>query len=195
LWNDGQDTLPDLKLFEKICFLRKKDASSMAILVALCCLEEDGTQRTYTVLMEQRQLSQGCGGAIMTMELPTGIISDDGIIVIKGPANKTMKQPEQQCGIYIHSSELIDLTELDAAASSMASGIISPPSSSRNDRLFYVEKKVTVADLESMRDNKIDASVFREHDDERDDESSTLPVHIVPLKDAWRMSGDFKVMW
>ena len=108
---------------------------------------------------------------------------DDDTQTIKGTAVKEM---EEECGIVIDASELIDLSHL--AFSSHKVGSTGVPMSQggcdERMRLLYLEKSVTKAQLDQMRDRM---TGLRE-------EGEIITLRVVPYEDVWRVSADSKAI-
>jgi diketogulonate reductase-like aldo/keto reductase len=105
-------------------------------------------------------------------------------------AGIAVKEMEEECGIVVRPSDLVDLTEL-ACQEALQLGNIPmagiPPSPGGCDefvRYMYLEKKVTVAELDEMRGR---LQGLREH-------GEFITLKVVPMEDVWRVSGDAKAM-
>jgi ADP-sugar diphosphatase len=149
-----------------ICFLR---GNAVTILVALFC--EDGS--TYSLLVDQPRIPIG---QVSCLELPAGMIDDEKETI----AGIAIKELEEECGIHIQPRDLTDLTELAEFP-----GI--PPSPGGCDefcRFMYLEKKVTVKELEHMRGR---LAGLREH-------GEYITLRVVSFDDVWKASGDAKAM-
>mmetsp|Transcript_24908 Transcript_24908/g.37851 ORF Transcript_24908/g.37851 Transcript_24908/m.37851 type:complete len:282 (-) Transcript_24908:325-1170(-) len=158
-----------------IAFLR---GDAVGILVALCC--EDG--KVYTVLVEQPRVPLG---TVRCIELPAGMIDDND--TVKGIVIKELKE---ECGITVKKSELTELTKLayeDAYEKGHIPSLGMMPSPGGCDEmigLYYVEKKVTVTELNDMQ-GRLEGN--RE-------EGEHIQLHIVPYDDAWKYCGDSKLL-
>ena len=121
------------------------------------------------------------------LELPAGMIDDEGDNV-GGAAAREM---EEECGIKIKASELLDLTELgtkDAVAAGrlMFPGIApSPGGCDEFLRIMYLEKRVTKQQLERMK-GRLGGL---------EDEGEMIVLHVFPFQDIWKVSGDSNAMW
>jgi ADP-sugar diphosphatase len=107
---------------------------------------------------------------------------------IKGTASKEM---EEECGIKLRPSDLIDLTEL-ACQEAIEAGHLPcagiPPSPGGSDEFIqytYVERIVSKADLYRMRGR---LAGLREH-------GEYITLRVVPMEDMWKISGDSKAIW
>jgi len=150
------------KFIPGISFLR---GDSVGILLALCC--EDG--KKYTLLVEQPRVPTGDAGCL---EMPAGMI-DDG--TVKGAA---VKEIEEECGIKIVSSDLVDLSE---GGHKM---LPSPGGCDEAIGLYYCEKKVTVKELNDMQG--------RIHG--KSDEGEHIQLHVIPFEEGWKRTGDAKLL-
>jgi len=158
-----------------ICFLR---GNAVSILVALFC--EDG--HVYSLLTDQPRVPVGMASVL---ELPAGML-DHGSV--KGIA---VAELQEECGITVRGEEdFVDLTEL-ACREAVASGnlpiaALSPSGGACDEMLqyLYLEKKVTVAELEEMQGR---LHGLREH-------GEYITLTVVPWDDVWRISGDSKAM-
>mmetsp|Transcript_25151 Transcript_25151/g.28984 ORF Transcript_25151/g.28984 Transcript_25151/m.28984 type:complete len:308 (-) Transcript_25151:388-1311(-) len=149
------------KAIPGIAFLR---GNAVGILVALNC--EDGEK--YTLLVEQPRIPVG---DVTCLELPAGMIdaNDD----VKGQAVSEM---EEECMIKLKKSDLIALTETTML-----------PSAGGCDEgidLYYVERKVTVREMEDMQGRLTGNKEQGEH----------IKLHVVPFNTAWKLSGDAKLL-
>lgn len=110
---------------------------------------------------------------------------NDGIV------GTAAKEVEEECGIKLRPSELIDLTELGCKAALEARNIpcagVAPSPGGCDEflRYLYVERLVTKSDLEAMKGR---LSGLRE-------EGEYITLRVVPLQDLWRISADNKAMW
>jgi ADP-sugar diphosphatase len=163
-----------------ICFLR---GSAVSILVALFCrTEEDAkdenapsTTQCYTLLVEQARVPVG---GVATLELPAGMMDSNHAQTVAGLAVQEM---QEECGLHIQPSELHDLTELAGLSDGLAP---SPGGCDERIRYLYMEKIVTVAQLEQMRER---LTGLREH-------GEVLVLKVVPMDDVWKVSGDQKAI-
>jgi diketogulonate reductase-like aldo/keto reductase/8-oxo-dGTP pyrophosphatase MutT (NUDIX family) len=160
-----------------ICFLR---GNAVSIFVALHCIE---TGSVYSLLVDQPRIPIG---QVSCLEVPAGMMDDEKESV----AGIAVKEMEEECGIVVRPSDLTDLTEL-ACQEALQSGSIPmaaiPPSPGGCDefvRFMYLEKKVTVAELEEMRGR---LQGLREH-------GEYITLKVVPMEDVWKISGDAKAM-
>ncbi|CAB9513912.1 diketo-D-gluconic acid reductase [Seminavis robusta] len=157
-----------------ICLLR---GDAVAILVALFCTEDD---TVHSLLVEQPRIPIA---QVDCLELPAGMMDDD-TQTIKGMAVKEM---EEECGIVIEDpSELIDLSQLAFEGQKVgADGIpMSQGGCDERMRLLYLEKFVTKAELDQMRNR---TTGLRE-------EGEVITLRIVPYEDVWRVSADSKAI-
>jgi diketogulonate reductase-like aldo/keto reductase len=160
-----------------ICFLR---GNAVSIFVALHCIE---TGSVYSLLVDQPRIPIG---QVSCLEVPAGMMDDEKETV----AGIAVKEMEEECGIVVRPSDLTDLTEL-ACQEALQSGSIPmagiPPSPGGCDefvRCMYLEKKVTVTELEEMRGR---LQGLREH-------GEYITLKVVPMEDVWKISGDAKAM-
>lgn len=114
-----------------IVFMR---GGSVAILVVLRVLEEDGTLRTeeYTVLTEQPRVP---AGASAFLEIPAGMVDDEGDIT-----GVAVRELAEETGIAINRAELTML----------GTYYISPGGSDESITLYALERTVTSSDLEGL---------------------------------------------
>lgn len=188
-----------------ICFLR---GNAVSIFVSLFCEEEEEDvpeiyidtnnnnqtklstkteKRTneYCLLVEQPRVPIG---SVSVFEIPAGMIDDDNETV----AGIAVKEMEEECGIHVRASDLIDLTELafhETTAVQMGYLPICaiPPSPGGCDeflRYMYLEKKVTMNELNEMKGR---LAGLREH-------GEYITLSVVPKDDVWKVSGDAKAM-
>ena len=113
------------------------------------------------------------------LELPAGMIDSvaDGIL---GTAAKEM---EEECGIKVRASELIDLTEL--AYGTTHRGIA--PSAGGCDehiRYLYLERQVSSKQISEMKGK---LSGLREH-------GEFITLRVAFFDELWRC-GDSKALW
>lgn len=191
------------KLYEQalpgICFLR---GNGVSILVALCCNDEN---TTYSLLVDQPRyvndiffccvlckflkLTMTCSvpiGQASTLELPAGMLDGDG-----GVAGIAAQEMEEECGIVVRETELVDLTQL-ACQEAVDGGYIpfagvcpSPGGCDEFIRMMYLEKTVTRAELEAMKGR---LSGLRSH-------GEIITLQVVLFEDVWKVSADAKAMW
>jgi ADP-sugar diphosphatase len=108
-----------------------------------------------------------------------------------GIAGVAAKEMDEECGIKIRPSEMIDLSKLAFADQVRAKNLPCagiPPSPGGCDeyiRYMYYEKKVSMADLDQMRGR---LSGLR-------DEGEYITLRVVSINDMWRISADSKVIW
>jgi ADP-sugar diphosphatase len=101
-----------------------------------------------------------------------------------------VKEMQEECGISIRPSDLIDLTELalqDIVQNGRLPLAALAPSGGGCDefvRYMYLEKKVTTQQLADMKGR---LSGLRDH-------GEYITLSVVPLKDVWKVSGDTKAM-
>lgn len=93
---DGE-THHDRSRLQGICFLR---GNAVSIFVALYC--NDGT--VHSLLVDQPRIPIG---QVSCLELPAGMIDDEKETV----AGIAVKEMEEECGIVVRPSDLVDLTE------------------------------------------------------------------------------------
>ena len=159
-----------------ICFLR---GSAVSIFVALYC--EDGS--VHSLLVDQPRIPIG---QVSCLEVPAGMVDDETETV----AGIAVKEMEEECGIVVTPSQLVDLTALACQEAVQAghlpiAGI--PPSPGGCDefcRYLYLEKKVTVTELQDMRGR---LQGLRDH-------GEFITLRVVPIADVWKISSDAKAM-
>ncbi len=126
-------------------------------------------------------------GEVSCLELPAGMIDN----VNDSIAGTAAKEIEEECGIKLRPTDLTDLTEL-AYREAVEDGNIeqigiapSPGGCDEFIRYMYVERLVTMSELEEMRGR---LSGLR-------DEGEYITLRVVPLKDMWKVSADNKALW
>ena len=126
-------------LSDKIPGIALLRGNAVGVLVALQC--EDG--KVYTILVDEARIPIG---AVSCLELPAGMIDFEKDTIVGTAA----KELEQECGIRLKASELINLTDL-AFADAHEKGHLpylgiapSPGGCDEFIAIIYVEKKVTV---------------------------------------------------
>ena len=126
-------------------------------------------------------------GQVSALELPAGMI-DEANDSFAGTAAREL---DEECGIKIRASDLIDLTELalsDAVQAGHLPTLGIPPSPGGCDeflRYMYFETIVTKDDLNRMRGR---LAGLREH-------GEYITLQVFPMDDIWRVSGDSKAVW
>mmetsp|Transcript_13815 Transcript_13815/g.22886 ORF Transcript_13815/g.22886 Transcript_13815/m.22886 type:complete len:298 (-) Transcript_13815:87-980(-) len=154
--------------------------NSVAVVVALHCDSEEDVQ---IILVEQARIPVG---TVASLELPAGMI-DDEKDTITGTAAKEL---EEECGIHLKPSELINLTDLAFEEAQKCGHLpyrgISPSPGGCDEFivLCYVEKKVTTQQLKSLRGRLTGKRA----------EGEDIVLHVVSYDQAWRMSGDAKCL-
>jgi ADP-sugar diphosphatase len=154
----------------------------------LFCDESSGDGSTtitneYSILVEQPRVPIGVASIF---ELPAGMIDDENESV----AGIAVKEMQEECGINIIPSDLIDLTELaleDVVQNGRLPIAALPPSGGGCDefvRYMYLEKKVTTAQLDAMKGR---LSGLHDH-------GEYITLSVVPMQDVWKVSGDSKAM-
>lgn len=135
------------------------------------CLSDEITHR-YRIPIAQ----------VDCLELPAGMMDDD-TQTIQGVAVHEM---EEECGIVIDASELVDLTRLAFEGCKVGStGVpLSQGGCDERMRFLYLEKHVTQAQLDQMR-NRLTG--LRE-------EGEVITLRVVPYDDVWRISADSKAI-
>mmetsp|Transcript_51326 Transcript_51326/g.154222 ORF Transcript_51326/g.154222 Transcript_51326/m.154222 type:complete len:134 (-) Transcript_51326:178-579(-) len=112
---------------------------------------------------------------------------DAGSGTIKGVAAKEM---EEECGIQVRETDLVDLTALAYANDKETSGNKFPaiyPSPGGCDeaiRLMYLKKSVTKKEMDNMR-NRLGG--LRE-------EGEIIVLRVVRMDDVWRLCPDAKAL-
>jgi ADP-sugar diphosphatase len=156
-----------------ICFLR---GNGVAILVALFCEE---TGQVFSLLVEQPRIPIG---QVACLEIPAGMMDNEHESV----AGIAVQEMQEECGIAIKPGDLVDLSELacaDVVARCPAGISSSPGGCDEFIRYMYLEKKVTMAQLDAMRGR---LQGLRDH-------GEYITLKVVPMADVWRVSGDAKV--
>lgn len=126
-------------------------------------------------------------GQVSVLELPAGMI-DNANDSITGTATKEM---EEECGIKIRPSDLVDMTELACQDAVRAghlpyAGIPSSPGGCNElIRYMYAERIVSKQDLDQMRGR---TQGLREH-------GEYITLQVVSMEEMWKVSGDGKTMW
>jgi ADP-sugar diphosphatase len=126
-------------------------------------------------------------GQVSLLELPAGMV-DNVNDSITGTAAKEM---EEECGIKIRPSDLVDMTELafqDAVRAGHLPCAGIPPSPGGCDELIrymYAERIVNKQDLDEMRGR---LQGLREH-------GEYITLQVVSMEEMWKVSGDAKTMW
>jgi ADP-sugar diphosphatase len=177
-----------------ICFLR---GNGVSILVALFCNEDDEENNTtgtsskignsvtnqYCILVEQPRVPIGLSSIY---EIPAGMLDDENESVV----GIAVKEMEEECGLQIHPYDLIDLTEL-ALEETVHRGYLpipaiapSPGGCDEFIRYMYLEKNVTKKELHEMKGR---LTGLRDH-------GEYITLHVVPMNDVWKISGDAKAM-
>jgi ADP-sugar diphosphatase len=159
--------------------------NGVAIFVALYC-EEDG--QVFSLLVEQPRIPIG---QVACLEIPAGMMDNEHETV----AGIAVQEMQEECGIAIKPCDLVDLSELargataDDAAGKDAGRVLpagissSPGGCDEFIRYMYLEKKVTIAQLDAMRGR---LQGLRDH-------GEYITLKVVPMADVWRVSGDAKV--
>lgn len=108
----------------------------------------------------------------------------------RNPSRVAVKVLEEECGITVGASELVDLTNLACKEATDAGHLPYPgvaPSSGACDefvRYFYIEKSVRVVQLEGLHKKLVAGKEF----------SAFIYLHVVPWEKVWKISGDSKTM-
>ena len=125
-------------------------------------------------------------GTVSCLELPAGMIDNAG----DGITGTAAKEMEEECGIKIRASELVDLTQL-AFEKVVAMGHIpcagiapSPGGCDEFLRYMYVERKVTRKNIEELQGR---LSGLRH-------EGECITLRVVRLDEIWQVSADNKAM-
>jgi ADP-sugar diphosphatase len=121
----------------------------------------------YSLLVEQARLPVG---EVACLELPAGMLEGD---CFKGTA---VQEIQEECGITLQMSDLVDLTQDYGLAPS-------PGGCDEVVQYFYGEKRVTRDQLNSMRDRLTGLL----------DEGEAIILKVVPWDDMWKISRDTKV--
>lgn len=174
-----------------ICFLR---GNAVTILVALFVdvdsdsyVDDEHNQQqhptAYALLVEQPRVPIG---SVSCLELPAGMMDDE----TQNVTGIAVQEIRQECGIAIGGGELVDLTDL-ALSTPVRKGNLPvaavPPSPGGCDefcRVLYLEKRVTRAELDDMRGR---LQGLRDHGEH-------ITLRVVPLEQAWSISGDAKAI-
>jgi ADP-sugar diphosphatase len=120
--------------------------------------------------------------------------------VSDGIQGTAIREVEEECGIQIVASELIDLTQFLITPSTnsnpwtnsnpflanTAHGLApSPGGCDEHIRLLYLHRFVTQEELAAMQGRLTGLR----------DEGELITLHVIPYEEAWKISGDMKVMW
>lgn len=160
-----------------ICLLR---GSAVSIFVALYCSEDDSV---HSLLVDQPRIPVG---QVSSLEVPAGMIDDEKQTV----GGVAVQELREECGIDVVPSQLVDLTALacqqavDAGHAPVAAIPPSPGGCDEFCRFMYLEKRVTLAELDAMRGR---LQGLREH-------GEYITLRVVPMQDVWRVSADAKAM-
>lgn len=106
------------------------------------------------------------------------------------PRVAAVKELEVECGMTVKKEELVDLTELACQEAADAGHLAYPgvaPAAGTSDemiRYYYIAKRVTKQQLDSLQNKLIGAAEFSGH----------MYLHVVPWEKVWKMSGDSKTM-
>jgi ADP-sugar diphosphatase len=169
-----------------ICFLR---GDAVSIFVSLFCEEESKSDSTkmvtneYCLLVEQPRVPIG---AASILELPAGMIDDE----LESVAGIAVKEMEEECGIIVRPSDLIDLTEMALSQGVTMGNLPIPalaPSAGACDeflRYMYLEKIVSTDELNDMKGK---LAGLRSH-------GEYITLSVVPKEDVWKISGDAKAI-
>lgn len=126
-------------------------------------------------------------GHVSVLELPAGMI-DEAKNSVAGAAAREM---EEECGIKIRASDLIDLTEMACKKAVDTGNLLfrglapSPGGCDEFLRILYLEKQVSPQEINDMRGR---LAGLRE-------QGELITLHVVPFEDVWRLSGDSNAMW
>lgn len=166
-----------------ICFLR---GNAVAILVALFCDDDNHNHdesSAYALLVEQPRVPIG---SVSCLELPAGMMDDEK----QNVTGIAVQEIREECGIDIRPRELVDLSDL-ALQTPLKQGNLPmaavPPSPGGCDefcRFMYLEKRVSKTELDTMRGR---LQGLRDHGEH-------ITLRVVPLEEAWSISGDAKCM-
>jgi len=126
---------------------------------------DDG--KKYTLLVEQTRIPIG-GTSIL--EMPAGMIDNDSV------RHAAVKEMEEECGIKLEKSDLTSLMENKM--------LPSPGGCDEAIDLFYVEKKITEKELKEMQGRIHGESHEGEH----------IQLRVVPYDEAWKQTGDSKLL-
>eukprot|EP01086_Lenisia_limosa_P007375 TRINITY_DN27054_c0_g1_i1.p1 TRINITY_DN27054_c0_g1~~TRINITY_DN27054_c0_g1_i1.p1 ORF type:complete len:257 (+),score=59.72 TRINITY_DN27054_c0_g1_i1:177-947(+) len=150
-----------------IVFMR---GGSVAILVILEC---DGQK--FTVVTRQPRIPIGSFDMI---EIPAGMLDGSGHFT--GVAAKEL---EEETGIKIDASELIDLTKM-AYGNKYPGMYPSPGGCDEIIRLFAYKTSVTKAKLDELK-GKCTGVI---------EEGERITVDVLPLQDLWKVTSDSKAL-
>ncbi|GBG80226.1 hypothetical protein CBR_g30593 [Chara braunii] len=139
----------------------------------LMLLESDS--RKYAVLTDQARVPVGRS----ILELPAGML-DDGEGDFVGTA---AREVEEETGIHIRASELVDLTAL-LDESTGRKMFPSPGGCDEDITLFLYRGKVSKEVIEQLQGRE---TGLRDH-------GELIKVHVVPYERLWRSSADAKVL-
>uniref|UniRef100_A0A7I4F4V7 Nudix hydrolase domain-containing protein n=3 Tax=Physcomitrium patens TaxID=3218 RepID=A0A7I4F4V7_PHYPA len=160
----------DLKTGAKLPGIVFARGGAVGILMLLEC---EGVK--YAVLTEQARVPVGR----TIMELPAGMLDDDAGDFVGTAA----REVEEETGIHIKASDLIDLTGL-LDESTGRKMFPSPGGSDEEITLFLYRCHVKKEVIDSLQGQD---TGLRDH-------GELIRVHVVPYDTLWRMSPDSKVL-
>lgn len=174
-----------------IVFLR---GSAVTILVALYVENTPTTSNandddSYALLVEQPRVPIG---QVACLELPAGMMDDASSNSNRQSVTGiAVQEIQEECGIAIDASELVNLTELalqtPVRRGNLPVAAIAPSPGGCDEfcRVLYLEKSVTVEELSAMRGR---LQGLQENHGEH------ITLRVVPLDQVWSVSGDAKAI-
>jgi len=138
---------------------------AVGILMVLRC-----SGKKYTILVQQPRVPVG---DVSCLEIPAGMIDKDDS-TIKGIA---IAEIEEECGIKVVKSDLVKLTNKMAI-------MPSPGGCDESVDLYYVDKEVGKSEFDGMQ-----GRVTGNRED-----GEFIKLKIVPFDEAWKLSGDAKLL-
>lgn len=151
-----------------IAFLR---GGSVGILLVVSA---GASAERYAVLTKQARLPIGSPAFL---EIPAGMLDSEGDL--RGVAAKEL---EEEIGLTIAASELLDLTAL--AHGEASPGVFpSPGGCDEAIRLFFLERVLPAEKIEALRGRLTGCGPHER-----------ITVQLVPLRDLWRSTQDAKAL-
>jgi ADP-sugar diphosphatase len=164
----GPKGSPEAQALPGILFVR---GGSVCVLIVL--VTESGER--FAVVTQQPRI----GAADFAFsEIPAGMLDDEGHF-----AGKAAAEIQEETGLTIAADELIDLSGR-VYGSKWPGVYMSPGGCDEAIRMFCVEKKMTLAEVQQMEGRAAGCA----------DENEHITVRIVPLNDLWKLSPDAKTL-
>ena len=151
-----------------VVFMR---GGAVAILLVLKC----GNER-YVVCTRQPRVPVGMSNML---ELPAGMLDGSGNF-----AGVAAKELEEETGIKLHFSDLVDMTDLAYKNTALRGMYPSPGGSDEFIRLFYTTISVVEETLKSLQGKA--TGNYKE--------GENIVLQLVPFKDLWRSTADSKAL-